>query len=263
MKATQKAVRVYASNAYATPSPDQQQSSSPIVLEPFPLNDEGAQGRALIYFGSSVDWIKKALAIRQAVGTIGLNWLSGVSLDHDPDEAIRAALAQNEADQTWQNAFYLTIVVEHDIEAPDSNLIKRDFLWLDPRFEQASQFEQIASPHLERLAALVSTSVAPDVFNNVLMDDHIYFAAPGRRTFGFPNWTMKVTAHITRTLESLDVQTIERRLHRSARLGSKELEWLKPVIPWWLAAQSESDPWKAFVLLFTGFGLLHKGTFRR
>jgi hypothetical protein len=54
-----------------------------------------------------------------------LNWLSGVSPTEGPDEVIRNILAENEANQALEDAYYLTVVVEQDIEVPDSDLIER------------------------------------------------------------------------------------------------------------------------------------------
>src|SRR5262249_12025481 len=96
MKVAQKAVRVYSSNAYTAPTVGQAKISQPIVIEPFPLDGMNADGRALVYLGAPVAWVKETLSIRQAVGSIILNLFVGLSPDHDSNQAIRAALVQNE-----------------------------------------------------------------------------------------------------------------------------------------------------------------------
>src|SRR5262249_12447037 len=49
----------------------------------------------------------------------------------------------------------------------------------------------------------------------------------------------------------------------SVSAPSDVFTWLEIVIPWWLTALREEDPWKAFMQLFTGLELLHTSLVRR
>lgn len=265
MKITQKAVRVYASAAYKDTSPHKELTHVPLTLEPLHLTGDANPARALVYFGEPVPWVLEAFQIRRIIGRWWLNTtFRGMPLPTDPDTAIAEEISQINLGESWHDPWYVTIVVEQDIDVTDSGITDYQYVWLvDDIWERASRFQMIAVPHIDRLALLASTAMSIAAFEKVVIEDHVYFAAPGRRTFGLPEPRMSARLQVSRPLHSLDEEALERRLHAALDLTPSDLGWLDRVTPWLLAGLREEDPWKAFMQLFTGLELLHEGLVKR
>ncbi len=263
---TQHAVRVYGSSAYKDHNSQGEQQTQQIALDPYSLNDFGTQGRALMYLGTPPAWVKEASALRRIMGRMFLGWLTGTPVPENSDKGIAEALQVFDTTQQWQDIWYVTLVIEQDIIVPDTAIIDNEYMWLDgdiPVYAMAEKFQQITSPHLDRLATLASTIVSPDAFEKVVISDYIFFSAPGRKTFGWPESHASFHGQVSRSLESLDVKALETRLREGISLPFDALEWLNVVTPWWLAGLCEQDSWRAFAQLFAGLELLHSRLVKR
>ncbi len=266
VQVTQHAVRVYGSAAYKPNNSSDVMQLRPITLDPYILDDMGSQGRAFIYLGAPVAWVKDASEIRQAIGHMILSMLSGTPLSPDPELRIKEAMEAIDTDKGWQDPWYVTIVLEQDFTVPDDAITGNEYLWLDsdiPVYARAENYQQITTPHLDRLATLASTIVASDAFEEVVVANHVFFSTAGRRTFGWPQLHTSVNAQISHSLDNLDFAAIEARLRQATMLTKSAFDWLDLVIPWWLAGLREQDSWRAFVQLFAGLELLHSRLVKR
>lgn len=266
VQVTLKAVRVYGSAAYKNDVAQSELPTHLITLDPYRIDDAGNQGRALIYLGSPVLWVKEASRIRQAIGYIVLNWFRGISVQSDSDTAINQALQELDFTKQWQDSWYVTIVLDQDVDFPDEAILNNEHVWLDSNpnaYEQADNFERVAVPHLDRLAVLASTVIVPDALETVIMADHVFFATPDRRAFGLPKSHLSARLQVSHALNNLDLSALEMRLRMCATLTKDALEWLDLVTPWWLAGLREQDSWRAFAQLFTGLELLHSRLVKR
>jgi hypothetical protein len=262
----QRAVRVYGSAAYKDHNSQGELQTQQITLDPYLLDDLGTQGRALVYIGAPVAWVKEASALRRVMGHMFLSWFTGTPVPADSEKGIAEALRQFDTTQQWEDIWYVTLVIEQDIMVPDTAIIDNTFMWLDgdvPVYTMAEKFQQITLPHLDRLATLASTIISPDAFEKVVISDQVYFSSPGRKTFGWPESRANFHAQVSRSLDSLNLKTLEKRLQAGTSLPSDALEWLKLVTPWWLAGLRERESWRAFAQLFTGLELLHSRLVKR
>ena len=260
MKITQKAVRVYESRAYVATSPDQELPNAPITLEPITLDSGGTPVRS-VYLGEIPQWILDARQIRQALGYLFLNWFRGISITLDSDSAIADALTQIQP-MPHDDAWYVTVVVAQDFDVPDETINDNQYVWfVDDTFGRADSFQMVASPYIDRLALLASTVMTSDAIGKIIILDHVYFTAPGKKAFGLPVGDGRLT--VSKPLSALNIAGLENRLRCGSTLTQDAISWLAIVTPWWLARIQEADPWKAFIQLFTGLELLHNRLAKR
>ena len=159
MQITLNAVRIYGSAAYQGTTPGQQPALLTIPVGTYELDaSTRTQGNATIYLGPPVPWVQEASRIRRAIGTFSLEWLRGTPFPTDPDAAIASAIAQPDAAATWQDTWYVTLVVAQDVDVPTSDLLDKQYVWfVSQPYDRARTFLQLASPYLDRLALLSST----------------------------------------------------------------------------------------------------------
>ena len=264
MQVTLNAVRVYGSAAYLGTTPEQQPALLTIPVGTYVLDTTGTQGNATIYLGPPVPWVREASLIRRAIGHFNLEWFRGSPFPTDPDAAIAAAIAQPDAAATWQDSWYVTLVLAQDVDVPTSAFLDKQYVWfVDDPFDRAQKFLQLASALLDRLALLSSTILAPDAFERIIIADHVYFTAPGRIAFGLPEGGMTARLQVSKPYSALDVNALKGRLQASVSAPSDVFTWLEIVTPWWLMGLREEDPWKAFMQLYTGLELLHTSLVQR
>jgi len=267
MIVTQQAVRVYASAAYTdehnTPRLDLL-GGQPVEITPYLLDGSGAYGRAKVYLGAPVPAIVEGSLIRQAIGYKLLEWFTGQPLRGDPERMIDDGLAEIDATKQWQADWYLTIIVEQDVEISDEHSVDNKYVWfVDDTYERGRSFLDVASPHIDRIATLAATVLAPQTFGDVALTDRVFFSAPGRKTFSLPESNLSANGQVRTLVQYLDLSNLNSRLQASSQLSDETTETVKAVTFWWLSGLKEKDLWRAFMLFFIGFELLHGRMGRR
>jgi hypothetical protein len=172
---------------------------------------------------------------------------------------IEEALREEDARAARQPNWYVSVVVEQDIDLQEGFVPDRKYLWVDvaKAMELEAGLRSHASPHLDVLATCVSTVIASDFFEEVVVDDRVFFSAPGRDSFGLPSFSVGAVGVIMeRPLESLALTELERRLHGAAKLPRGKHQSLDTVARWHLAAIAERDPWKRFFWSFLALEVL-------
>ncbi|HHT9135513.1 MAG TPA: hypothetical protein ACFYD2_11500, partial [Candidatus Avalokitesvara rifleensis] len=183
MKITLQAVRIYGSKSQYGSTPRFCPSDGPIILDSFP----GKTERSFIYLGTPPELILRANKVGKAIRI-----LFGKALN---PEANRDALIEKElgeltdfpvSDYNW----YITIVVEREVDVTDADMTDSKYLWL--RWERALEiekdFEFYAFPHIDLLATYASTIIKPTFFEKVIIDDYIFFLAANREPFRLPRF---------------------------------------------------------------------------
>ena len=88
----QHAVRVFGSAAYKDHNSQGELQTQRITLDPYPFDDVGTQGRALVYLGSPVFWVKEAGGLRRVLGHVFLGLFVGTTPTSDAEQRIAEAL---------------------------------------------------------------------------------------------------------------------------------------------------------------------------
>lgn len=266
MRVTQQAVRAYRSSAYFA---DQQiprldpLGGRPVVIDPYPLI--GQAGRAKLYLGAPAPEIVDANRVRLALSGPLLEALTGGQpLDPDIDRVIEDALARLDTSESGETDWYLTLIVEQDIDVPDSLLIARRYYWFaDDLFARTRAFRAVATPELDMLALLATTVLEPQVFETVAVEDRVYFSAPGRVPCSAPEARLSGNGSVRRHIRYLDVDALRARAEMGATFPPDARRVLEAVVSWWLTGLRETDPWRAFMQFFIGLESLHGRMGRR
>jgi hypothetical protein len=226
------------------------------LLQDFPAPGE----RASIYLGAPHEETLTGIRVRRAIGTLILSWLSGrVEEGTQSEPAIERALEQDkEAPKPEDFHWWVTVIIERDIQLPDATLNEHNrYVWVASReaLSAAEEFGAYAAPYLDLLATYASTVVSPSLFERVV-DEGVFFVAAGREPFGWPELTASGEGNVIRPLEALDLPRLERVLRAAAAALPAAHSWLRQIKTWRLAALKERDPWKKFQWTFLALEIL-------
>lgn len=249
MKVALQAVRVYGSRtARYGVRPRLDPLGQPITLTQYPSAAEGHIHRSLIYLGAPVESVVQAARIRMAIGRILLGWLTGNTPGANPDVAIKEALQQIEDPLRSVGDWYITILIEREIEVEDHLINDSAYVWLDDKaaYQYENGFKAFAAPYIDRLAVYVGTVIDPACLETIVLSDRVFFSAAHHTPFGLPRSYTPVRPSILQSLDDLSIELLEQRLQASARLSDQQQEWLDGVKHWYLAALGEQDVWKQF-----------------
>ena len=257
MRITLQAARVYGSKSQYGPTPRLCPGSGPIALDGYPAPPE----RSWILLGAPPESILRADRVRRAIGWVSLPGGFGKAADPGAqrDMLIEQALEGEDAQPAREPNWYVTVVVEREIDLQEGFVGDSKYLWVEERkaMELETDFRSYASPHLDVLAACASTIIDSGFFEEVIVNDRVFFCAPGRESFGLPSFSVGAIGVVIKTpLESLALTELERRLHCAARLPPEKLQSLDTVARWHLAAIAEHDPWKRFFWSFLALEVL-------
>lgn len=257
MIVTLQAVRIYGSKNQYGPTPQFCPMDGPIVLENFP----GKTERSLILLGTLPEPILRANKVRKAIGIVAFEVSFGKAQDSavNRDMLIKEKLGEltdslKVADYNW----CITVIVERKINA---DIADREYLWLDwgKARELEKDFEAYASPCIDLLATYVSTVIERFFFEEVIIDDCIFFLAAGRESFGLPRFSACSDVKIGMSEGSLDLEKLGKLFQKVASLPQSQLQWLKTMGHWRLAALRDKDPMKRFLCSFFALEILtHK-----
>lgn len=261
MKITVQAVRVYGSKSRYGPAPRLCPTDGPIALERYPQAGE----RCLVLLGAPPESMLRANQVRRAIGRAGLQRLFGRAPDREaePEVLIEKALEEDAggpaaSDYNW----YVTIVLERVTNVADGSVANRNYLWLDVREATRLQTELLAyaRPYIDLLATGLTTLIDWTFFEEVVLDDRVFFSAPSRESFGLPAFSVSAAAIVVRnTWESLGVERLQQVLQDVANLPAPRRQWLETARHWHLTAIREKDPWKQFLWSFLALEILtHK-----
>lgn len=256
MIVTLQAVRIYGSKHQYGPTPQFCPMDGPIILDNFPEKTESS----FIFLGTPPEPILRANKVRKAIGIVALRRLLGKAPVGEADILTKEALGEftdSPGDYNW----YVTIVVEREADVADADIADNEYLWIDPgkALELEKNFESYASPYIDLLATYVSTIIERFFFGEVIIDDCIFFLAAGRESFGLPRFSACSDVKIGMSEGSLDLEKLGKLFQKVASLPQGQLQWLKTMGHWRLAALREKDPMKRFLLSFFALEILtHK-----
>jgi hypothetical protein len=260
VRMTLQAARVYGSESQYGPTSRRCPGSGPIALDGYPASPE----RSWILLGAPPGFILRADRVRRAIGRVSL--AGGFGKAADPraqrDMLIEQALEGEDVQPARQPNWHVTVVVEREIDLPEAFVGDSKYLWVEERkaMELETDFRSHASPHLDLLATCASTIIDSGFFEEVIVNDRVFFCAPGRESFGLPEFSVGAIGVVIKApLESLALTEVERRLHAAAKLPGDKRQRLHTVARWHLAAIAEHDPWKRFFWSFLALEVLtHK-----
>lgn len=226
--------------------------AGPVVLDGYPAPEE----RSCVYLGAPVEAILRARRVRLAIGTVKLRaWRGQAAQSQDELDAwIEADFRDRDRPSNSAHKCFVTIVVERHIEVSDELVTSARFAWLDASeaLRLDREFEAYASPFIDRIAAFSTTVLSPALFEEVVLDKHVFFASEERETFGLPR--SSATAHASLGMPEArleeDRDNLERLLRAVTSPSGGRQDWIKGVAHWRLAATSERDRWKQFYWRF-------------
>ena len=257
MKITLQAVRMYGSKDQYGQTPLSCPSNGPIILDNFP----GKRERSLIFLGAPPESVLIANKVRKAIGIVALGGIFGKAPNPEVERDILIKRKLGEltdspkvSDYNW----YITIIVEREVDVTNADIANSEFLWLnlEKSLEKDKEFESYASQHIDLLATYASTIIEPTFFEKVVIDDHVFFSAAGRESFGLPCFSSSGNFSTTRSMESLNSEKLKQLLQNVAVLPQNRHQWLNTIKHWRLTAIREKDPWKRFLWNFLALEVL-------
>ena len=257
MRITLQAARVYGSESQYGPTPRRCPGSGPIALDGYPAPPE----RSWILLGAPPESILRADRVRRPIGRVSLAGGFGGAADPGAqrDMLIEQALEGEDAQPAREPNWYVTVVVEREIDLQEGFVGDSKYLWVEESkaMQLERDFRAYASAHLDVLATCASTIIDSGFFEEVIVNDRVFFSAPGRESFGLPAFSVGAIGVVIKApLESLALVELERRLHGAARLPRGKHQSLDTVARWHLAAVTERDPWKRFFWSFLALEVL-------
>jgi hypothetical protein len=232
-------------------------ATAPLTFTDFPATGFTAR----VDFGALPDEVVDAERGRRAIGRMMLTSgvFGGESPAGTPDERFEEAIGSiDPADLFGEYKWYVTIVVEKQIEQPDDEVAALAFASSRSMFEIADEAVAETRDALDLLAAIASAVVSERAFATVVLEDRVHLLAAGRAPAGVPVMEAgAVGISMTSTLER-----IEGRVRVLAELDPRQAareEWLARAAHWRMQTLREADPWKRYQWAFVGLEILiHK-----
>ena len=189
MEIALQAVRVYGSKSQYGSSPRLCPTDGCLALEGYPRPGE----RCVVLLGAPSESVLRANQVRRAIGYVLLSGHFGQAPDPEAERDLLIGKALDEgptpsaSDYNW----YVTLVLERRVSVADGSVADRRYLWLD--FGEAMRLESelltYARPQIDLLATCVSTVLGKIFFHVVALEDRVFFSAPGRESFGLPEFS--------------------------------------------------------------------------
>jgi hypothetical protein len=258
-----QSVRVYGSNSRYGTEPQQNPLGEPLIVEDFPSTGEAIQ----VLLGESPKNIFEAHRRKTAVANIVLNMNFGrsitISEEYTFDDAINEQLRSKVGvPQPQIYAWYITILVEREIEIDHDSVIEGEFPLVDiSDAMNFREFQAYAEPHINHVASLISMVTSSEYLEHVVLDE-VLFAGPNGIVTRLPQRSdVKVSGRLSvaSPLESLDVTRLRALLSPERLQKYARNRWLESAEHWYVAMLNEPDHWKAFQYAFLSLEILtHK-----
>lgn len=260
MKVTLQAVRVYGSDSRYGDVPRTSPLDGPLVMENFPALGERTQ----VLLGVAPEFVLQATRVRRALGRLSLDALVGdvpatnteriERLEQYVVEAAEASDLPSASEFEW----FITFVVEREVEVGEGDLVENPFLWIEPNLatQLSDDLLEHASPYIDLLTTYVSTVVGPEFFAKVVLDDRVVYTAVEREAFSLPTFSTEARLAVFHTDQALDLTRLSAMLGTVASLPRQRHDWLNKVAQWYLRTLREEDPWKQFLWGFTALEIL-------
>jgi len=211
--------------------------------------------------GAPPESILRANQVRRAIGHVVLHGLFGRAPDPETERELLIEKALEEdaggpaaSDYNW----YVTIVLERLANVAGGSVANRRYLWLDVGEATRLETELLAyaRPYIDLLATGLTTLLDWTFFEEVTLEDRVFFSVPGHESFGLPELSVSASASVIKSGGSLDVGRLRQLLQGVASLPQSERLWLSSANHWHLAALRERDPWKRFLWSFLAMEIL-------
>lgn len=253
------AVRVYGSDSQYGREPRQNPRGEPITLENFPLQEEVVE----ILLGQLPVNYFEAHRRKTALSNIVLDSFLGRGIEFSEqgtmDNEIRSQLENVIAVPVPKTyAWYVTISVRRAIEIQDDLIIETDFPLVELPAEKLREFHKYAAPYLDHLAAVASTVIGTEFFENVMFDE-VLLSGPKGIVTRIPerhDFKMSGRASIGKPMEALDLAALLSLLSSGRLELYAKNRWLESAVHWYTAMLNEADRWKAFQYAFLSLEIL-------
>lgn len=258
-----QSVRVYGSNNQYGTEPQQNPLGEPIVVKDFPAPGEAIQ----VLLGESPGNIFEAHRRKTAMANIALNMSFGrsitISEEYTLDQAINDQMKNEVAVPQPKNySWYITIIVEREIEIADDAFFEGEFPLVDiPDATNFREFHAYAGSHINHLASLIATVTTSEYLEYIVLDE-VLFSGPNGIVTRLPkrrDFKMSARLSVGSPLESLDVTRLRELLLPERLQKYARNTWLESAEHWYVAMLNESDHWKAFQYAFLALEIMtHK-----
>lgn len=255
MKITLSAARVYFSDWYVGASPLVNPLGEPILVRDFPARDE----RCYVVLGSPIEWMPGAERVAKAISTIALTGMTNPKTGSQFDHAITEVL-DDQAVEPWGPRaanWYITLVVERDIEVPDDDFQPRQYLWLTSEAALCleREFQAYAASTLDLLATYATTVIESQFFANLYLKNQVFFRCTGMETFRLFNPVIYPPG-VVRHGGDADFENGRSLFQSLPALPVASYDWLQLLGQWRLAALVETDGVRRFLWNFITLELL-------
>lgn len=151
--------------------------------------------------------------------------------------------------------FYLTIIIEKEVNVPDENFVASKYFWLDYQkaLDLEMKFESYASCKADFIAIILSILISNSFFQKIIIDS-VYFSTEGKERFGIP--VFKMDWQSNQILNGYEFDNLFKFL-KDIELIPEELEELLDFVTHYkIAALMEKDQLKIFVFNFLALEVL-------
>jgi hypothetical protein len=181
--------------------------------------------------------------------------LIGAGSADSPRERFEDALREIGQDAIFEeHAWYVTLSLRKVIQIPDERLGDLGIVFPENAFVLSDELTSYAKPFLDTAGTLVASVIDSRLLSTLVLDDRVFFVAPGQKPGGVPVFSGSATASATRGADSVAKLTQRLGILRAFALSGPTTDaWLARVSHWHTQSLLETDPWKKF--LFSMFGL--------
>lgn len=253
--ATARWARVYGStHVYGEERTDP--IGKPLVAPDFPA--AGDQG--LVWLGAVPSWLPEARWRREAIRPARLRTAFGFADGKSMNELIQEQLDTLQRPSFEDRAWYVTVAVEREVglrQPQSGGPEQHEWLEIEDADKLADEFRAEFAAPLNVLAATVESRLGiPGLFEQVVLEDELYFFAPDRPPLSIPQ--LNFQARPISIKMSGTAATLADLEQRVAELGA---EWpnamqLSRPLHWYLAAMRSRDPWNRFLWAFLALEIL-------
>lgn len=198
MQVTLVAARVYGTQSHYGEQPRVDPLGGPIIIPNFPAPGE----RSYVQLGAPIDWLPRANRVSRAIGVVAMTGYINPSTGSYGDVAVEEVISGGDL-SSWSAddyGWYVTFLIERDIDVSETDVKHPKYVWMNPKsvLELEAEFETYSKPYLDQLAAYGSTVIESMFFENLILDDRVYFRCPSKESFGLPRWTVNSPIGIVR-----------------------------------------------------------------
>lgn len=172
------------------------------------------------------------------------------------DIAIKKELTEIKKNpKTYDCNFYLTIIIEKEIDVPEEHFVDSEYFWLD--YQEAlkleNEFRDYASINIDFIASVISVYISNWFFQEIIINS-VFFSKRGKKKFGIPVFGMGTKSKVI--LNDYELENLVKFLGKIDSIPENLVELLDIVTHYKFATLREKDPWKQFIFNFLALEIL-------